>query len=416
MWSGGALDLQLAVGAISNRHTMHRMTATCRTFLSTVGGSLLAQALAPVDPLERRSQAAENYWRHGVSLFGRLKYPAQFAHFDYVNPRAPKLGSARQGAFGTYDNFNIVVAGWKGDLAAGVFLIYKSLLAASLDEISAEYGLIAEAVSYPPDVSSVTFRLRPQARWHDGRPITPDDVVFSFLSFKAHNPQLAAYYRQVQKAEATGEREVTFTFAAPGNRELPLIVGQLTILPKHWWTAADKSGQRRNVADTTLEPPPGSGPYSIKMFEAGQSIVYERVANYWGSNLNVRIGHNNFDALRFDYFRDLTVMFEAFKADDLDWHVENTAENWATGYDFPAVRDKRVLREEFPIRNVGVMQAFAFNTRRAKFKDARLRRAQFRLRFRIDQSRHFLWPIHAHRQLFPRHRAGLLRIAARPRA
>jgi microcin C transport system substrate-binding protein len=328
-----------------------------------------------VPPSRQGLQSAQNSWRHGASLFGELKYPPRFAHFDYVNPRAPKLGTVRRGAFGTYDNFNIVVAGRKGDLAAGIFLLYESLMTPSLDEISAQYGLIAEAVSYPPDVSSVTFRLRQRARWHDSMPITPDDVIFSFESFKEHSPQLSSYYRHVLEAEATGEREVIFRFDGPGNRELPLIVGQLTILPKHWWEAVGKSGQRRNIANTTLEPPLGSGPYRIGTFEAGQSIIYDRVHDYWGSGLNVRIGHNNFDTLRFDYFRDLTVMFEAFKADDLDWHVENTAENWATGYDFPAVRQKRIVREEFPIRNAGVMQAFAFNTRRAKFKDPRLRRA-----------------------------------------
>jgi len=354
---------------------MRQMIPTRRTFLRATGGSLLAPALTAIESFGSRAHAEENSWRHGVSLFGQLKYSAQFAYFDYVNPQAPKLGTARQGAFGTYDNFNMVLAGLKGDLAAGIDLIHESLLTPSLDEVSAEYGLIAEAVSYPPDFSSVAFRLRPQARWHDGRPITPDDVVFSFLSFKTHNPLLSAYYRQVRKAEATGEREVTFTFDGPGNRGLPLIVGQLTILPKHWWEGTDKSGRRRNIAETTLDPPLGSGPYRIRTFEAGQSIVYERVADYWGGNLNVRIGYNNFDGLRFDYFRDTSVLFEAFKADDLDWHVENTAKNWATGYDFPSVQDKRVVLEEFPIRNVGVMQAFAFNTRLAKFKDPRLRHA-----------------------------------------
>ena len=351
------------------------MIPTRRTCLWAIGGSLLAPPLTAIESFGPCAQAEEKSWRYGVSEFGKLKYPAHFAHFNYVNPQTPKVGTVRQGAFGTYDNFNIVVAGWKGELAAGIDLIYEFLLTPSLDEVSAEYGLIAEAVSYPPDFSSVAFRLRPQARWHDGRPITPDDVVFSFLSFKIHSPQFSAYYRHVRKAEATGEREVTFTCDGPGNRELPLLLGQLTILPKHWWAGTDKSGQRRHVADTTLEPPLGSGSYRIGTFEAGQSIVYERVADYWGSNLNVRVGHNNFDTLRFDYFRDLTVMFEAFTADDLDWHVENTARRWATGYDFPAVREKRVVLEEFPIRNVGVMQAFAFNARLAKFKDPRLRRA-----------------------------------------
>jgi microcin C transport system substrate-binding protein len=345
------------------------MTVTRRTFCGIACGALLV-------PTRAMHTSANRYtWHHGVSLFGQLKYPAQFSHFDYVNPRAPRLGTVRQGAFGTFDSFNIVVAGWKGDLAAGIDLVYETLLTPSLDEISAEYGLIAEAVSYPPDHSWVAFRLRPQARWHDGTPITSDDVIFSFESVKANSPQLSSYYRHVLKAEATGEHEIIFTFDGPGNRELPLIVGQLTIFPKHWWQGVGKSGQRRNVADTILEPPLGSGPYSIRSFEAGQSIVYERVEDYWGSDLNVRIGYNNFDTLRFDYFRDLSVMFEAFKADDLDWHVENTAENWATGYDLPAVRDKQIVREEFPIRNIGVMQAFAFNTRRAKFKDPRLRRA-----------------------------------------
>lgn len=354
---------------------MRQMNLTRRTVLRIAGGSLLAPAFTAIVPRGRYAAAAENSWRHGASEFGKLKYPAQFAHFDYVNPRPPKFGTVRQGAFGTYDNFNIVVAGWKGNVATGIGLIHESLLTPALDEVSAEYGLIAEAVSYAPDFSSVAFRLRPHAHWHDGRPITPDDVIFSFQSFKTHSPRLSAYYRHVRKAEATGEHEVTFTCDGPGGRELPLILGQLTILPKHWWEGTDKSGQRRNVAETTLEPPLGSGPYRVGTFEAGRWIVYERAADYWGGDLNVRIGHNNFDTLRFDYFRDLTVMFEGFTADDLDWHVENTARRWATGYDFPAVRDQRVVLEEFPIRSVGVMQAFAFNTRLAKFKDSRLRRA-----------------------------------------
>ncbi len=246
---------------------------------------MLAPVLTAIESFGLYAQAEENSWRYGASEFGKLKYPAQFAHFDYVNPQAPKFGTVRQGAFGTYDNFNMVVAGWKGASAAGIDLIYESLLTPSLDEVSAEYGLIAEAVSYPPDFSSVAFRLRPQARWHDGRPITPDDVIFSFLSFKTHSPWFSAYYRHVRKAEATGEREVTFTCDGPGNRELPLILGQLTILPKHWWAGTVKTGQPRNVADTTLEPPLGSGPYRIGTFEAGQSIVYERVADYWAAIL-----------------------------------------------------------------------------------------------------------------------------------
>jgi microcin C transport system substrate-binding protein len=208
-----------------------------------------------------------------------------------------------------------------------------------------------------------------------------NDVIFSFDAFKKNNPQLSAYYRRVIKAEATGKREITFTFDSPGNRELPQLVGQLTILPKHWW---EEAGYSRDIAATTLEPPLGSGPYRIKEFEAGRTIAYQRVENYWGKNLNVRIGRDNFGDLRFDYFRDWTVEFEAFKADQFDWYDEHSAKNWATGYDFPAVEEKRVILEEFPIRSIGVMQAFAFNIRRRKFKEPQLRRA---LNFAFDFER-----------------------------
>ena len=177
------------------------------------------------------------------------------------------------------------------------------------------------------------------------------------------------------KAEKTGEREVTFTFDGPGNRELPQIVGQLPVLPKHWWEGTDKSGKKRDVTQTTLEPPLGSGPYRVKEFAPGRTIVYEKVADYWGKDLNVNIGTNNFQQFRYEYFRDSTVALEAFKGDQVDWRTENSAKNWATAYDFPAVRDKKVVMEEFPIRNIGVMQAFAFNIRRDKFKDPRVRRA-----------------------------------------
>jgi microcin C transport system substrate-binding protein len=319
--------------------------------------------------------AEESTWEHGLSLFGDLKYPRRFEHFDYVNASAPKGGTLRQASFGTYDNFNLAVAGLKGRLAIGIDLIYDTLLIASMDEASSAYGLLAEVVRRAPDLSSVIYRLRRGAKWHDGRPVSVADVIFSFRSFKALNPRLTSYYRHVVEARQTAEHEVTFMFDSPGNRELPQIVGELIVLPKHWWEARNASGQKRDPAATTLEPPLGSGPYRIKQFEAGRSLVYERVADYWGRDLNVRVGRDNFDELRFDYYRDLSVMFEAFKADQFDWHDENGAKRWATGYDFPAVREKRVILEEFPIRNVGIMQAFAFNLRRPKFRDPRLRRA-----------------------------------------
>jgi microcin C transport system substrate-binding protein len=312
--------------------------------------------------------------RHALSLFGDVKYPAGFKHFDYVNPAAPKGGVVRQIAVGTFDNFNMVVAGVKGSLGAHGE-IFETLTTSSLDEVSTQYGLLAEAMSHPDDFSSVTYRLRAQAKWHDGRPVTPEDVIFSLNALKTYHPFYSAYYRHVTKVEKSGERDVVFTFDAPGNRELPQIIGQLTVLPKHWWEGTDGQGRKRDISATTLEPPLSSGAYRIKSFVPGRSIVLERVRDYWGNDLNVNIGRNNFDELRYEYFRDSTVALEAFKGDQVDWRTENSAKNWATAYDFPAVADKRVVLEEFPNRSSGVMQAFAMNIRRDKFKDARVRRA-----------------------------------------
>ena len=349
-----------------------------RSLLTSALLGLTAQRLglpAWAAPAAAQDAKASGTWRHGVSLFGDLKYPEGFAHFDYVNANAPKGGTVRQVALGTFDNFNIVVAGIKGNLAAGITLIYDTLLASALDEVGSEYGLIAEAVKYPDDKSSASYRLRAEARWHDGKPITPDDVIFSFDAFKQNSPQLAAYYRHVTKVEKTGEREITFTFDGPGNRELPQIVGELFVLPKHWWEGTDPNGKKRDIGTTTLEPPLGSGPYRIKNFSAARDIAYARVPDYWASKLNVRTGRDNLDELRFAYFRDTTVALEAFKGDTVDWREENVAKNWATAYDFPAVKEKRVVLEQFPISDSGVMQAFAFNIRRDKFSDPRVRLA-----------------------------------------
>jgi len=318
--------------------------------------------------------AKDGAWTHGLSLFGDVKYPAGFPHFDYVNPAAPKGGVVRQTAVGTFDNFNMVVAGVKGAIGA-IGEIYEALTVSSLDEVSTQYGLLAEAMSYPADYSSVTYRLRKEAKWHDGKPVTPDDVIFSLEAFKKYHPFYSAYYRHVTKAEQAGAREIKFTFDAPGNRELPQILGQLTVLPKHYWEGTDSAGKTRDISATTLEPPVSSGPYKIKSFVPGRSIVLERVKDYWGRETNINVGRNNFDELRYEYFRDSTVALEAFKGDQIDWRSENSAKNWATAYDFPAVTEKRVVLEEFPNRTVGIMQAFAFNIRRDKFKDARVRRA-----------------------------------------
>jgi microcin C transport system substrate-binding protein len=344
---------------------------------SLLRGSAAALALPALGKLAaaQAQTAAQAEWKHGLSLFGEIKYPPDFTHFEYVNPKAPQGGVVREIAFGTFDNFNAVVSGVKGTLAMGTELFMQTLMTPALDEVSTEYGLIAEAVSHPDDHSWVKYRLRANARWHDGKPITADDVIWSIETWKAHSPQLAAYYRHVVKAEKSGEREVTFAFDRGGNRELPQIVGQVFVLPKHWWEGTDKNGNKRDVAQTTLEPPLGCGPYRVKEVQPGRTIVYEKAPNYWGKDLNVSIGTNNFQNIRFDYYRDADVALQAFKADDVDWRTENIAKNWATAYDFPAARDGKVVREEFPIRNAGGMQAFAFNIRRDKFKDERVRRA-----------------------------------------
>ena len=334
---------------------------------------LFGQSPWPATPA--RAQNSEPQWRHGLSLFGDLKYPPGFRHFDYVNPQAPKGGGVRFVALGTFDNFNQAIAGVRGLFAAAAGTICDTLMVPSLDEASAHYGLIAEAVSHPADFASTSFRLRAAARHHDGKPITVEDVIYSFEAYKKYNPLIGAFYRDVVKVEQSGEREVTFTFDSRGNREMPVILGQLRVLPKHWWEGSDASGKKRNIGATMLEPPLGNGAYRIKEFVAGRMVVYARVKDYWANDLNINIGRDNFDEIRYEYFRDPTVALEAFKADHADWRTENNAKNWATAYDFPAVKEKRVILGEFPQRDRGIMRAFAFNTRREKFKDARVRRA-----------------------------------------
>lgn len=329
--------------------------------------------------------AAEDGWRHGSALLGDLKYPRGFERFDYVNPDAPKGGVVRLGVPGTFDSFNIVVAGVKGQVAGGVGAAYEQLMASAQDEVSTYYGELAEALRYPDDYSSVTYRLNPNARWHDGRPVTPGDVIFSMETWKTLSPQYNKYYLNVVKVEQTGEHEVTFSFDVKNNRELPQIVGQLTVLPKHWWEGTDAQGRKRDIAQTTLEPPLGSGPYKVKSFDTGRSLVMERVRDHWGARLPTQIGSNNFDELRYEYFRDPTVLIEAFKGDRIDFRAENSARAWSTAYDFPAARDGKIVREEFPYRSLGVMQAFVLNLRREKFQDIGVRKA-FNLAFDFEEA------------------------------
>jgi len=356
--------------AITRRHLLR--SGAFAAVAPTLG---IAVGLPAVESARAQTASGEPAWRHALSLFGDIKYPADFKRFDYVNPDAPKGGVARMISIGTFDNFNIAVAGVKGSIAPAAALIYETLMTKSQDEVVTEYGLLAEAAAHPDDFGWVIYRLRKEARWHDGKPVTPEDVIFSLDALKKYSPMYSSYYRHVVKTEKTGERDIKFTFDVTGNRELPTIVGELPVLPRHYWEGTDSEGRKRDVSATTLEKPLGSGPYRIKEFVAGRSVKLERVKDYWGAKVPVQVGQNNFDELRFEFFRDNLVALEAFKADQADWITENSAKQWATAYDFPAIAEKRVVREEFPINDSGRMQGIVLNLRRDQFKDARLRRA-----------------------------------------
>lgn len=312
-------------------------------------------------------------WRIGSSLMGEPKYASGFAHFDYVDPKAPKGGMLRLGHEGTFDSFNPVTE--KGNPAEGLGLVFQHLMTSALDEISTEYGDVAEALKYPADFAWVTYRLNPKARWHDGSPITADDVVWSFRAQVDNDPSRAFYYKHVQKVEASGPNEVTFTFDQAGNRELPQIVGQMIVLPKAWWEGTTADGKKRSIADSSLEPPMGSGAYRIDRFEAGRFVTYKRVENWWAADLPVHVGTNNFDEIRYEYFREETALMEAFKGDVYDVRFENIAKNWATAYDFPARAAGRVVLDKIPQAGRGIMVGFLPNLRREKFADPRVRRA-----------------------------------------
>jgi len=313
--------------------------------------------------------AAEPVPQQAIAMHGEAKYPAGFDHFDYVNPAAPKGGELRLATVAnSFDSLNPFII--KGVAASSAGLPFETLMTHSADEAFSAYGLIAETLEVPADRSWVIFNLRPQARWHDGKPITADDVLFSFdlLRTKGH-PQYRFYYQAVAKAEKLGERRVKFTFKPGDNREMPLIMGEMPVLPRHYW-------QGRDFEKTTLDRPLGSGPYRIGAFEPGRFIVYERVKDYWGAGLAVRKGQNNFDSVRYDYYRDSTVALEAFKAGEYDLRIENEAKKWATGYeDWSALADGRGRKVAFPNSRPTGMQGFAYNIRRPLFQDARVRQA-----------------------------------------
>jgi len=311
------------------------------------------------------ADAAEPQPRHGIAMHGEPKYGPDFTHFDYADLNAPKGGSVTFSAIGTFDSLNPHIL--KGVSAAGLDLVFQTLTTNSLDEPFSEYGEVARTITTPDDRSWVRFELRPEARWHDGRPITADDVVFSLDILKTSgHPFYRAYYRSVEKAVKLDDHTVEFRFASGVNRELPLIVGQLPVLPQHYW-------QGRKFDAVTLDPPLGSGPYRVAEVDPGRSIVYERVKDWWAKDLPVNRGRYNFDRVRYDYYRDANVALEAFKAGQYDIRIENVSKLWATGYDSPALRRGWIVKEEIPVERPAGMQGFVFNTRRSIFRDRRVR-------------------------------------------
>lgn len=322
---------------------------------------------------------AESEWRTVSSLVGSSKYADGFERYDHVDPEAPKGGTLNLVAIGTFDSFNPFIV--RGTPAAGLAafgggLLHDTLMSQSVEEAGTSYPLIAEAFSYPDDYSSATYRLNPGARFHDGEPITAEDVVWSFESLKANHPMYNQYFHNVVEAVAHGEHEVEFRFDQKNNRELPHIIGDLPVLPRHWWEGTDASGKKRDISSPTLEPPVGSGPYRIKSFRPGAEIVWERVDDYWAHDLAVNIGRYNFGERRYSYFLDENAAWQAFTKGGIDdYRVENRSQKWATEYNFPAFQSGDVIKKAFPQASGEPMQAFVLNTRRDKFKDRRVREA-----------------------------------------
>lgn len=337
---------------------------------------IVAAALAAMTATASAQDAGE--WRHGGAIFGDLRYGPGWTHYDHANPDAPKGGTLNEDAFGSYDSFNPFVV--RGRPAAGLSysggLLYDTLMEQSVDQPSASYALVADGFRYPEDFSSAIYRLHPQARFHDGEPIKPEDVIWTLEALKANYPLYADYYRNVVKAEKTGEREVTFSFDITGNRELPVILGDMPVLPKHWWEGTDAQGAKRNIADPISEPPLGSGPYRIASFDMGKTVTFERVKDYWAAELPVRKGRYNFDRIQYTYFLDQNALWEGFKKGGIaDTRAENISKQWATEYNFPAFERGDVKRQAFPTDSPEPFQGYFLNTRLAKFSDWRVRKA-----------------------------------------
>lgn len=313
------------------------------------------------------AKAQDREWHSTASLIGESKYGDDFERYDHVNPDAPKGGTLNSTVSGTFDSFNPYII--RGIAAVGFArlgggLLYDTLMEQAIDEPSTSHALVAEAFSHPDDYSSAIYRLDPKARWHDGKPITVEDVVWSFDVLKETSQLYSSYYENVTEAVALNERDVEFRFNEVGNRELPHIMGDLPVLPKHWWEGTDANGNQRDITQPTLEPPLGSGPYRIKSFTAGSEIVWERVEDYWAKDEPVKIGRENFDIRRYVYFRDSAAEWEAFKKGGLeDIRAEFRSQYWAEGYDFPAFQEGKVVKKVFPTKSPEPMQGFTMNMR-----------------------------------------------------
>jgi len=310
---------------------------------------------------------AETNTAHAIAMHGEPKYSKDFEHVDYVNPDALKGGSITLDAFGSYDSFNDFIS--KGESAVGLGYIYETLTSRSYDEAFTEYGLLAETIEWPDDRSWVSFNLRKEAKWNDGKSVTPEDVIWTFntLMEKGH-PFYKYYYSDVVEVIKEGDLKVRFNFKNNKNLELPLIVGQLPVLPKHYW-------ENRNFEETTLEIPLGSGPYKIVSFDAGRSITYELNKNYWGKDIPINKGANNFERITFQYFKDRDIIRLALKSGDIDLFNENQSKAWATAYEIPAVKKGLLKKELIQHENPQGMQAFAFNIRKDIFKNKKVREA-----------------------------------------
>ena len=304
---------------------------------------------------------------HAIAMHGEPKYPDSFQYVDYANPDAPKGGKIILSSTGSYDSFNPFIL--KGTAAAGIGNLYETLTTGSSDEAFTEYGLIAKTIEWPDDRSWVAFTIREEAVWHDGKKISPEDVIWTFntLMEKGH-PFYKYYYGDVVEVIQENDNKVRFNFKGNTNLELPLIVGQLPVLPKHYWT-------NKNFEETSMDIPIGSGPYKIKAFDAGRTITYELDSDYWGKNIPIKKGTENFGVIQYEYYKDRSIEREAFKSGDIDLFSENTSKDWATSYDTPAVQNGLIKKELIEHQNPQGMQGFAFNTRKEIFEDKRVREA-----------------------------------------